>query len=174
LIYNQAKNRRKTLNQKEFIEAREEMESILSECVLGYLGLSLDDTPYVVPLNYFYTEGKILFHCALEGKKLDYLKRNQTVCFTVARQFDAVEQHEEEDSCEINSESVMCFGKARIIEDIPERHKALNAFNQHFDPGSDEITLKRTKGCCVVEINIDEMTGKQVINQKSTYWRYRF
>jgi hypothetical protein len=34
--------------------------------------------------------------------------------------------------------------------------------------------LKRTKGCCVVEINIDEMTGKQVIDEKSTYWRYRF
>jgi nitroimidazol reductase NimA-like FMN-containing flavoprotein (pyridoxamine 5'-phosphate oxidase superfamily) len=174
LIYNQAKNRRKALKQKEFIEAREEMEKVLQEEVLGFLGLSADDEPYVVPLNYTYTEGKILFHCALEGKKLDYLKRNQTVCFTVARQFDAVEQHEEKDPCHINSESVMCFGKARIIEDIPERHRALNAFNQHFDPGSDEITLKRTKGCCVVEIKIDEMTGRQEKDDKRSYWRYRF
>jgi nitroimidazol reductase NimA-like FMN-containing flavoprotein (pyridoxamine 5'-phosphate oxidase superfamily) len=150
------------------------MEKILHEEVLGYLGLSLDDTPYVVPLNYAYTEGKILFHCALKGKKLDYLERNKTVCFTVARQRDTIEQHEEKDPCHIDSESVICFGNARIIEDIPERHKALNTFNERFDPGSDEISLKRTKGCYVVEIKINEMTGRQDKNQKCTYWRHRF
>lgn len=34
----------------------------------------LHGLPYVVPLNYGYTEGKILFHGALTGKKLDCLK----------------------------------------------------------------------------------------------------
>ena len=59
---------------KEFDESCEEIESILREETLGYLGLSMDGMPYVVPLNYGYVEGKVLFHCALAGKKLDYLK----------------------------------------------------------------------------------------------------
>ena len=64
------------MSAKQFHESREEMERILREENLGYLGLSLDGMPYVVPLNYVYVEGKIVFHCALAGKKLDYLKAN--------------------------------------------------------------------------------------------------
>ena len=164
---------------KEFQESREEMEKILSEETIGYLGLSLDDTPYVVPLNYAYIEGRILFHCALKGKKLEYLKRNKFVCFTVARQSGAIAQHEGEKTCHTDSASVMCFGNARIIEDIPERHKALNTFNKCFRPNSDEIALERTKSCYVVEIKINKMTGRRETNREDkkrtyTYWQYVF
>ncbi len=46
---------------KKFSESREEMERILREERLGFLGLALDGMPYVVPLNYAYVEGKIIF-----------------------------------------------------------------------------------------------------------------
>ena len=59
----------------EFIESREEMEAILREINFGFLGMSVDGAPYVVPLNHAYVDGKILFHCALEGKKLDEIYR---------------------------------------------------------------------------------------------------
>ena len=73
-----------------FIDSREEMEQILREEVLGYLGLAGDGPPYVVPLNYAYAAGKILFHCALTGQKLDAIRRNPHVCFTVGRQIGDV------------------------------------------------------------------------------------
>lgn len=172
------KGKRKMIT-KEFTESRDEMEKILSEESLGYLGLSIDDSPYVVPMNYAYINGKILFHCALKGKKLDYMKRNKFVCFTVARQSGAIEQHEGKKPCHTNSDSVMCFGNARIIEEITERHNALNAFTKCFRPDSEEITVKRTKRCYVVEIKINEMTGRQETNQEGkkrtyTYWQYKF
>ena len=52
----------------QFIESRQEMENILSEEVMGYLGLSMDGKPYVVPLNHGYIDGKILFHSSLISK----------------------------------------------------------------------------------------------------------
>ena len=52
---------------RDFLVSRTEMERILREEAIGYLGLSVDGRPYVVPLNYCYLEGKILFHCALTG-----------------------------------------------------------------------------------------------------------
>ena len=159
---------------KVFEESREEIERILNEETIGYLGLSVDDTPLVVPLNYVYIEGKILFHCALTGKKLEYIRRNDSVCFTVARQSGTIEQHEENNPCLIHSESVMCFGNARIIEELPERHNALNIFNKRFIPDADEVSLKRTKHCLVVEIKINMMTGRREVNQKRNYWEYRF
>ena len=164
---------------KDFQESCEEMEKILREATIGYLGLCLDDTPYVVPLNYAYVEGKILFHCALKGKKLDYLKINRSVCFTVARQSGVIAQHEGEKPCHTDSASVMCFGDARIIEDIQERHEALNTFNKFFRPNADEIAVERTKSCYVVEIKINEMTGRMETNPRGkkriyTYWQYTF
>ena len=52
---------------REFIESREEMERILSEETVGYLGLSMNGKPYVVPLNYGYVGGKISFHCVQQA-----------------------------------------------------------------------------------------------------------
>ena len=54
-----------------FVESRDEMEELLQAESIGYLGLSMNGKPYVVPLNYSYSKGTIIFHCALEGKKLD-------------------------------------------------------------------------------------------------------
>jgi nitroimidazol reductase NimA-like FMN-containing flavoprotein (pyridoxamine 5'-phosphate oxidase superfamily) len=161
---------------REFIESRLEMEKLLREEVIGYLGLSMDGESYVVPLNYGYVDGKILFHCALTGKKLDYLRANPQVCFTVGRQSGEVRRHAGGNPCHIDSESVICFGTARVIEDPQERKAALNAFNRCFNPDAEEITLERALGCAAVEIAISEMTGRreQQEDRKRTYWRYTF
>ena len=150
------------------------MEAILQEETIGYLGLSLDGQPYVVPLNYGYVEGKILVHCALTGMKLDYIQANPQVCFTVGRQSGEVRRHAEGDPCHIDSDSVICFGRARIIEDLEERQAALDAFNHCFRADAKGISLESTANCCAVEIQISEMTGRRERERERTYWRYRF
>jgi nitroimidazol reductase NimA-like FMN-containing flavoprotein (pyridoxamine 5'-phosphate oxidase superfamily) len=159
---------------KNFIESRTEMENILREERLGYLGLSANGVPYVVPLNYAYLEGKILFHCALSGKKLDYLKANPQVCFTVGRQSGAAVRHPQGAQCNADHDSVICYGVARIVEDVEERRRVLEAFNRCLQPGAAAITLEAAAKCCAVEIRIVEMTGRQQKGTERTYWRYCF
>ncbi len=62
---------------------KKRMEGILRGEKAGYLGLSIDGNPYVVPLNYGYVDGRIVFHCALTGRKLDGLLADPRVCLTV-------------------------------------------------------------------------------------------
>jgi len=157
-----------------FIESHEEMERILREETLGYLGLSMDGMPYIVPLNYGYVEGKILFHCALTGKKLDYLKANPHVCFTVGRQSGRVRRHPRGAACHVDNDSVICYGTARIVEDVEERRKILDAFNHCLQPEAEEITFEAASNCCAVEIRVTEMTGRQQRKGGRTYWRYSF
>jgi nitroimidazol reductase NimA-like FMN-containing flavoprotein (pyridoxamine 5'-phosphate oxidase superfamily) len=157
-----------------FVESREEMEAILREIPFGFLGMAVGGEPYLVPLNYAYIDGKILFHCALEGKKLDYLASNPTVCFTAARQVGAVQRHNEGDLCHMDSESVVCYGTARIIEDLEERTVVLNAFNRYFRPDIEGLSAERVAGCAAVEIAVSEMTGRRERDRKLTCWRYRF
>jgi len=160
---------------KNFIRSRDEMESILRQETLGFLGLCRDGQPYVVPMTYAYVDGKILFHCAWEGKKLDYIRANPRVCFTVGRQFDMVIRHPQGAQCAENHDSVICCGTARILEDETERWEALNAFNRAILQDAEAISLRDVSACCAVEIAVDEMTGRrQREGGKRTYWTHSF
>jgi nitroimidazol reductase NimA-like FMN-containing flavoprotein (pyridoxamine 5'-phosphate oxidase superfamily) len=162
------------MQEQEFIESRAEIEKVLQEEDTGYLGLSMAGKPYVVPLNYHYVDGKVIFHCSFKGKKLDYIKANPNVCFAVGRQPGQVREHAGGDPCHVDSDSVVCYGRARVLEDMAERNRALNAFNGRFRPGASELSMERVMKCCVVEISISEMTGRQEREKKRTYWRYVF
>jgi nitroimidazol reductase NimA-like FMN-containing flavoprotein (pyridoxamine 5'-phosphate oxidase superfamily) len=159
---------------KEFIKARQEMEQLLREQVIGFLGLSVGGNLYVVPLNYAYVDGRIIFHCALTGKKLDYIRANPDVCFTVAHQSGQVRRHGEGDPCHLDSDSVICYGKARIIENPRERRAVLNDFNRSFNPDAERITLESAEKCGAVVIDVTEMTGRREREHETTYWRHTF
>ncbi len=162
------------MQSREFLESRQEMERLLREETIGYLGLSMGDNPYVVPLNYAYVDGRILFHCAMTGKMLDYLKRNQQVCFAVGRQSGEVRRHAEGNPCHVGSDSVSCYARARIVEDLEERKEVLDTFNRCFRPDAEEIALEEARKCCAVVIKIIEMTGRRERERERTYWRYSF
>ena len=159
---------------REFIVSRVEMEKILHMENVGFLGLTENDRPYVVPLNYTYLDGKILFHCALEGKKLSIIEKNPHVCFSVGHQAGTVRPHGEGDPCHVDSDSVICFGDARIVKDLDERKAILDAFNYRFDADADGISLEAVANCCAVVIQIEEMTGRRERERQRTYWRWRF
>ena len=160
---------------KQLIRSREEMESILRQEMLGFLGLCVGNLPYVVPLTYIYINGNILFHCAWEGKKMDYIRANPRVCFTVGRQQEPVVCHPQGTQCAENHDSVICYGTARILEDETERWEALNAFYRAIVPSAEPITRKDAASCCAVEIAIDEMTGRiQRGGECRTYFTYSF
>jgi len=160
--------------EREFITSRVEMERILREESIGYLGLAVNDAPYVVPLNYAYVDGKILFHCALTGKKLSYLEVNPQVCFSVGRQLDRVRRHGEGDTCHVDSDSVICYGSARIAQEPEDRKRVLDSLNRCFNPDAAEISLEAAASCCAVEIQIEEMTGRRERERQRTYWKWQF
>lgn len=162
------------MDEPAFIDSRAEMEQILREEVVGYLGLTANGRPYVVPLNYAYGDAKILFHCALTGWKLDAIRADPNVCFTVGRQTGAVRDHADGPPCHVDSDSVICFGQARILEDRAEREVVLNAFNRRYRPTAPDIAQERVAQCMAVEITIAEMTGRQERDRHRTYWRWTF
>ena len=155
-----------------FIESKTEMEELLRQELWGNLGVcTADGHPYVVPMNHAYVGGKLLFHCALDGKKLDCIRANPTVCYTVARR-KARCRTIAGSPCHINNDSVICLGEARIVEDLKERGEVLNRFNRRFRPDAKDVAPERVTGCAVIEVTIREMTGRREKDQKRTLWRY--
>ena len=156
---------------RNLIESAEEMEKLLTEERVGYLGLSHHNVPYVVPLTYGYCEGKIIFHGSSEGKKLEIIRENPIVCFTVSRHYGEMVSHPQGAECHADSDSVICYGRARIIEGIQERCRILNKFNRRLQPQAREITEEEVEFCSAVEISIEQMTGRTERDSKCTFWK---
>lgn len=67
----------------------EESTQVLENGTHGVLAVSgQNGYPYTVPLSYVYEKGKIFFHCAKAGHKLDALKKEAKVSFCVVDQDD--------------------------------------------------------------------------------------
>jgi uncharacterized protein len=151
-----------------------EMERILQSEAIGHLAMTADGELYLVPLNYTYLDGKILFHCALQGRKLDLMRRNPNVCFEVSRQEGLPAEHAG-DPCDTPFESVICWGRARIIDDLAEREAILNAFQARYStperPRS-PVAPERVEKCGAVEISVTRMTGRRVHAEAKTSWTW--
>ena len=106
-----------------------EIRRILDTAKVLHLGLAVDNEPYVVPMNYGYTdeEGKLVLylHSALKGKKLDMMGSNPNVFFEL--ECDRM-PFEGKLPCQYGMvySSVMGRGTARIVEDVEEKKKAMS------------------------------------------------
>jgi nitroimidazol reductase NimA-like FMN-containing flavoprotein (pyridoxamine 5'-phosphate oxidase superfamily) len=152
---------------------KELMEQIVCAGDLGYLALTSDE-PYVIPINYTYCAGRILFHCALEGRKLDLIRADPTVCMAVARQEGHPAPHAG-DACDNPFESVLCWGEARVIDDLDKRQAILNEFQARYDTPDhkrEPISRERTEKCGAVEIVVTRMTGRKVSGKEKVAWEW--
>ena len=82
--------------------------------------------------------------------------------------------HPQGSECNSDSDSVICYGKARIIDDIEERRKILNIFNHCLQPEANELSVDEVKNCSAVEILVEEMTDRTERDSKCIYWKHQF
>ena len=137
-----------------------EIEQILRRNTAGVLAVSGDeDYPYAVPLSYVYLNGKIYFHGAKVGHKIDAIKADNRVSFTVFDQGVPVEG-----KVGPNVRSVIVFGRISLLETTPETLEIARRLGEKYDPsGYVEDELRRTaERIQLLELAIDHMTGKRV------------
>ena len=138
------------------------IEDILSRATVCRLGLCDGGRPYVVPLCFGYKENALYFHCAMEGKKLEILRKNENVCFEVDIERELIKG---EAACEwgMKYKSVIGFGKAVFVEDAESKRKALDIIMQNYSEGVFEYSEEAIKKTVVIKIEIESMTGKQSV-----------
>ena len=145
------------------ITGRARIEALLASCPVGRLGtLRADGYPTVKPLNFVYDGGKIYFHGAREGEKIEDIGRDPRVCFEIDVALDYVPARQQGCQATYRYESVIVRGTARILENQKERLAALDALMRKYQPegGYSPYADDRLALTCVVCIDIKEMTGK--------------
>ena len=135
----------------------------------GTLAVSGDDGyPYAVPLNYVYADGKLYFHCAKQGHKLDALQNSPQASFCVVSQDKVVPE-----KLTTLFESAIAFGRASILGDEDKR-RVLELFTQKYfssnsDEKNEEEINRHWNTVCLVSLEIEHMSGKaamEILNDR--------
>jgi nitroimidazol reductase NimA-like FMN-containing flavoprotein (pyridoxamine 5'-phosphate oxidase superfamily) len=141
------------------------LEAILESCHTGRLGtVGPDGWPMVKPLSFAYYEGRIYFHCALEGEKLDHIRHDDRVCFEVDLPIAYI-RGTTENPCraEYLYRSAIIKGRASIVDDRDERLLALDRLMAKYQPdgGYGSYPEEKLALTCIVRIDMAEMSGKE-------------
>ena len=143
------------------------IEEILLECKTCHIAMFDDDFPYIVPMSYGYKiiDGNTLelyFHSALEGKKLDLMKQNNKVCFSVTHEGDPIHS---ENLCSsgLYFASVIGFGDAVFVEDPSEKCEALSEVFRRQTGREVAFTIEQAASVCVFKIVSKDFRGKKKI-----------
>lgn len=154
-MFREMRRKRQLLPTKESV-------AILEKMTNGTLALHGDDGyPYAVPVSYVYADGKIYFHSATEGHKVDAILQNDKVSFCVV-------ERDEIKPAEFTTyfRSVIAFGKARVLEDEDEKLSALRLLADKYSHGEAGMEAEIAKGfnhLLMVEITVEHLTGKESI-----------
>ena len=151
--------------------SEEESIAILEKATAGTLALlGDDDYPYAVPISYVYHEGKLFFHSALAGHKVDAIAGHKV---------DAIRKCEKASFCVIEQDdvqpkkyttffrSVIAFGRIHIIEDEQEKLETARMLGNRYNPNDEESLQKEIESgfsrMLMIRFDIEHLTGKEAI-----------
>ena len=150
------------MRRKQQLLSMDDTKSILKRCTNGVLACLGDEGyPYAVPLSYVHYNDKIYFHSAKVGHKMEALKQNPKVSFTIIAEDSIV-------SPEYTTyfRSVIIFGRARLVEG-DEWKKSFEALVEKYSGEQPEAEkaneIAKCSQACIVAIDMEHITGKEAI-----------
>ncbi len=143
--------------------SQEEAKSLLRTSRRGVLAVNGDDGyPYAVPINFLYSEeeGKIYFHGARVGHKVDSIKKDDKICFTVFGN-ECIKK----EPWAPFVQSAVVFGRCKLITDQEYAIELVRKFASKYYPGADlieEEVQASGKAVQMFEITIEHLSGKEI------------
>ena len=141
----------------------EAAEQLLIQTRRGVLAVNgREGYPYAIPINYYYDREaqKIYFHGARAGHKAEAIRACDKVCFTVYGG-----EFYKNDHWAPYVQSVVVFGRCRLLEQSPETMALLKRFAMKYYPEeqlADEEIRQDGAAAQIFEIEIHHLSGKEV------------
>jgi hypothetical protein len=139
----------------------EELRQVLKNTKYITVAICMQDEPYLVSLSHGYDQDKncLYFHCAPEGKKLEFLKVNSRVWGQALLDFGVTED------CDYAYTSVHFSGKMSLIEDLAEKKHAMEVLVRQVSLRPEEklskIMPEKLEKQTMGRIDIDYVSGKK-------------
>jgi len=156
-MFREMRRKKQQLSEERSIE-------ILRSGTSGVLALyGDDDYPYAVPLSYVYEDGKLYFHSAKTGHKIDAVKKHDKASFCVIQQDQIVPEE-----YTTYFRSVIAFGNIRIVDDEKEKLHSIEILAKKYHPADSEENRNRAISAelpplCMLCLDIQHLTSKEAI-----------
>jgi uncharacterized protein len=139
-----------------------EIEEIIKKCQVCHVAMvDQEGKPYLVPMNFGFTEGLIYLHSSRTGKKIDILKSNPEVCIEFST--DYLLRYQNEDvacSWSMKYRSVLAYGKVTFIEDDVEKTTHLNIIMKNYTPKEFKYNPPSIREVCCWKVIVERFEGR--------------
>lgn len=146
------------------------VEAVLGACAVGRLGtVGPDGWPMVKPVNFVYDRGRLYFHTAREGEKIEHLRAEPRVCFEAHQPVAYVRPRAQACEADYLFRSVIARGRAVFVEDPEEKREALRLLMDKYEgPGRwPPLPEDKVAAVGIVRIDVEELVGKEHLGRGS-------
>jgi nitroimidazol reductase NimA-like FMN-containing flavoprotein (pyridoxamine 5'-phosphate oxidase superfamily) len=146
------------------VQDRLNINELLDSQYVAHVGFIDPDinAPFVVPMGFARDENRILIHGSTGSRIMMAIAKEIDLCVTIT-QLNAIVVARSAFNSSMNYESVMIFGKARVLNE-DEKDVALEAITTKLVPGLWEygrtMTKKESAATMIVELSLDKLSAK--------------
>lgn len=144
------------------LEDRADLVRILKGQKHVTLALCSDNQPYLVTMNHGYDELEhcLYFHCAPNGKKVDFIRANPKVWGQALEDGGYLDG-----ACDHAYRTVQFQGRAEFVTDLEGKLRALSVMIEQLESSPEPVKARnlepeKVAGVCIIRVRLGEMTGK--------------
>ena len=154
-----------------FIENKKEIEAVIKACKTCYLGMSVNDKPYVLPMNFAIDGETVILHSATEGRMWESIQQNPQVSINWTLGEELAWQNARVGcSYRVKSKSVIVEGKVEVIEDYEEKYRCLKILMSQYSDREFKFGKPSVKNVGVLKVHIEEISAKEFGAKAVTSW----
>ena len=155
-----------------FIENREEINQIIRACKTCYLAMSLNDFPYILPMNFALDGDSVILHSAQSGRMWETIKKNQNVCINWTVGEDLAWQDEKVGcSYRVKSKSVLVEGKVEFVDDFDEKFRCMQLLMAQYSDREFKFSKPAVENVGIIKVAIKKITAKEFGAKPAMPWK---
>ena len=146
---------------------RDQINALLDSEYVAHVGFVDNDVnePFVIPMAFARDNDRILLHGSTGSRLMMKIAEGAQLCITVTK-LNAIVVAKSAFNSSMNYESVMIFGKAKLLKD-DEKMAAMTAITEVLVPGMSsyarELKPKEVAGTMIVEVPLTKYSAKSRI-----------
>jgi nitroimidazol reductase NimA-like FMN-containing flavoprotein (pyridoxamine 5'-phosphate oxidase superfamily) len=156
------------LRRQELAQDDEWMRVFLQHAQIGHVATRWDEQPFITPTTFWYDsdQHEIYFHSNISGRLRANSERHFQVCFEASQSGRLLPSNVALEFG-IQYESVVAFGRIRLLQDDEEKRRALYGLIKKYFPGMEPgkqyrpITGSELKRTAVYAIAVESWSGKR-------------
>lgn len=154
-----------------FLQNREEINEVIRACKTCYLAMSINDQPYVLPMNFALEDDVVILHSAQEGRMWETILKNPQVSINWTLGEDLAWQDVQVGcSYRVKSKSVVVEGKVELVEDFDEKYRCLQLVMAQYSNREFKFNEPAVRNVGVIKVHIENISGKLFGAKAITPW----